>query len=78
MNSKRFQTQLLIVTEHSQWGVGLGISSGRWRDDDDEEEEEKDENTYEDRETTNASVSEVTMSKSVGPESPMILFNVVS
>ena len=42
-----------------------------------EDEEEPDENTYNDREASDPSTSEITMSKDVGLESPTILFNVV-
>ena len=41
------------------------------------EDEEPDENTYNDREASDPSISEITMSKNVGLENPTILFNVV-
>jgi len=60
-----------------QWGLGLGISSTRWRgrddDDDEEEEEELDESVYPERDTSDPSVSEISVSKDGGPESGKLL-----
>lgn len=62
--------------------MGLGISSGgrrrRYNDsDDDEDEEPVDETVYGDREASEPSVSEMTVSKHSTKESPLLLFHSV-
>jgi hypothetical protein len=59
----------------------LAISSGRgWnrRNDQEEEEEEQDENEYKERECSDPSISEFTISKPAGKDSPFLLFQTVS
>jgi len=62
-----------------QFGAGLGISSGRRRrygdDDDDEEEEEVDENSLPERECSEPSVSEITLTKSQDGSSCLMFYN---
>eukprot|EP01114_Cavostelium_apophysatum_P003944 TRINITY_DN14079_c0_g1_i1.p1 TRINITY_DN14079_c0_g1~~TRINITY_DN14079_c0_g1_i1.p1 ORF type:complete len:262 (+),score=65.16 TRINITY_DN14079_c0_g1_i1:113-787(+) len=62
-----------------QFGVGMGIGSpGRRRGyrngSDDEDEPEIDENNFPERECSDASVSEITVTKEFTPSSPFILF----
>ena len=68
-----------IITEHShvQWGVGLVISSGRWRDVTVKMKKSQTRTPTTTGKLVIPSISEITMSKDVGLESLTILFNVV-
>jgi len=69
-----------VQLDSFQWGVGMGVSSpGRNRyGNDDEDEEEVDEKVYPERECSDCSVSEVTVTKSLSPESPNLLYQVAT
>eukprot|EP01117_Protostelium_nocturnum_P008477 TRINITY_DN3035_c1_g1_i2.p1 TRINITY_DN3035_c1_g1~~TRINITY_DN3035_c1_g1_i2.p1 ORF type:complete len:210 (+),score=89.11 TRINITY_DN3035_c1_g1_i2:639-1268(+) len=67
-----------LEIESFQWGMGLGIYSGRRNrrggSDSEEEEEEQDIDTYKEREASDPSISEITINKVHGFNSTRLLF----